>query len=655
MSTFLNMPFRPTEAQQTLLYALKKKGERILFRAETGTGKSFVLAMYAINLDRSKDQSNRPSTTALILVPNPDLAMQYHYWITKVLTPSLKDPSRTERIVQTLFRTNKEAEEQQEKTLRENPNPHIIISTPTRMLDLISQTANAFDIQNLKCIVLDEADDLIQTPDTSSPKKIHHHTPGEILLDWIHDSRTALEIDKSLQIIATSATLNVTFKSYIAEKPWFPIPINVHGILSEKLVYTTPQKADQHVLLVSLRRSPRPELSPDRILIQPARLPPVTLHHNIRINPSRDDESPPQTEYPPNYLAVAAMQRILRETSTQKAIALVPHGASKADFVWACKYFGITNAQELRFNVPSSGCPGGLEPPVLAGGGAIVYVASPKEIRGLDMRNVGIVFITGEFGSIEDYVHIVGRTGRRGPRGQVITLLEDSTENLGMRLTNIAVKLVRTGSRVVEGSFPSIEMDLKALPEDPYEEVRKKAGIVTFTEEVREKEKRERLSMEERNKWLLMEGVDVDMGSTAEKAQEALERPQAFAMEPVKVQKRIDETEPVNIDSNRWRDVLSQSLRSTKERHPRQSIESVIVGSPPKATTMPPEEYVTKEEEESLARGVKKPITEKELPPFPLKPSFPRKQYNAAWKDVQQYYDKLRQENPESSDISVTA
>jgi superfamily II DNA/RNA helicase len=106
MSEFLNSPFTPTEAQQKLLFSLRQEKQHILFRAETGSGKSFILAMYALNLSRSVNQENQPTTTSLILVPNPDLAIQYHYWITQILSTSVKDPQKMARIVQAIYRTN---------------------------------------------------------------------------------------------------------------------------------------------------------------------------------------------------------------------------------------------------------------------------------------------------------------------------------------------------------------------------------------------------------------------------------------------------------------------------------------------------------------------------------------------------------------------
>ena len=506
MSEFLNSPFTPTEAQQKLLFSLRQEKQHILFRAETGSGKSFILAMYALNLSRSMNQENQPTTTSLILVPNPDLAIQYHYWITQILSTSVKDRHKMARIVQAIYRTNERDEELQEQKLHDFPNPHVIISTPTRMLDLIAKNEDAFDISNLSSIIVDEADEIIQPPKKVMTTKIHHRTPGEILLDWIFQKRSVSTNQEFIKFIAISATLSTYFQEFITEKGWVSEQFNSSGLRSSSAVHPTPSTTDHHVILVSLNKSPDPTIQPDRIRIHPARLPHATLQDNVRLKPPlpKDVEPPSSTDYPPNYLAIPALQRILRETSTKKALAIIPHGASKADFVWACHYFGLVGAQELRFSSTEDS----LEPRTGKGDDSIVYVSFLKEVRGLDLKNVEIVFIMGEFGTVEDYVHITGRTGRRRrTHGTVITILEETSENLGQKLLNSAIKLVRTGAKFGDWSLPTIEMDLKALPGDEYEEIRNKAGIVTVTEEVRKKEERERRTSEERKRWLLMQGV----------------------------------------------------------------------------------------------------------------------------------------------------
>ena len=626
-----------------------------------------MLAMYALNLSRSMNQQNRPTTTSLILVPNPDLAIQYHYWITQILGTSVKDPERMAKIVQAIYRTNERDEELQEQKLRDFPNPHIIISTPTRMLDLIAENGDAFDIDNLSSVIVDEADEIIQPPTKVMTSKIHHRTPGEILLDWIFQKRTVSTNQEFMKFIAISATLSTYFREFIIEKGWVSEQFNSSGLQSSSAVHSTPSTTDHHVILVSLNKSSDPTFRPDRIRIQPARLPHATLQDNVRLKPplAKDAEPPSSTDYPPNYLAIPALQRILRETSTKKALAIIPHGASKVDFVWACHYFGLFGAQELRFSSTEDS----LEPRTGKRDDSKLYVSYPKEIRGLDLKSVEIVFIMGEFGTVEDYVHITGRTGRRRrSHGRVITILEETSENLGQKLLNSAIKLVRTGTKFGDWPLPTIEMDLKALPGDEYEKIRNKAGIVTVTEEVRKKEERERRTSEEQKRWLLMQGVcddDVSWISGEDVVGDKVERPESFGMaRSVVREKKIEmvAADPVSTD---WKEALAQSLRESSNGK-QTSDENVIVGGVyPAEAEAPPEEEMerqeTKEVEElkKLEEGEEDIATEdtvgrgdpEPLPPFPSKPPFPREQYRAAWKNVKSYYDKIRDEGSQSTEI----
>jgi superfamily II DNA/RNA helicase len=539
------------------------------------------------------------------------------------------------------------------------------------MLDLIAKNEDAFDISNLSSIIVDEADEIIQPPKKVMTTKIHHRTPGEILLDWIFQKRSVSTSQEFMKFIAISATLSTYFQEFITEKGWVSEQFNSGGLRSSSAVHPTPSTTDHHVVLVSLNKSPDPTIQPDRIRIHPARLPHATLQDNVRLKPplAKDVEPPSSTDYPPNYLAIPALQRILRETSTKKALAIIPHGASKADFVWACHYFGLVGAQELRFSSTEDS----LEPRTGKGDDSIVYVSFLKEVRGLDLKNVEIVFIMGEFGTVEDYVHITGRTGRRRrTHGTVITILEETSENLGQKLLNSAIKLVRTGAKFGDWSLPTIEMDLKALPGDEYEEIRNKAGIVTVTEEVRKKEERERRTSEERKRWLLMQGVGEEDVSwiSVENVGDEVERPESFGMvRSVTRERKIEmiAADPISTD---WKEVLAQSLRESSDGKPTSEENVIFGGLYPTESEAPPEEIIERQktkqveeqtklededEDEDLATEDTVRTNDPEpLPPFPSKPPFPREQYRAAWKNVKSYYDKIRDEGSPSSETAVS-
>jgi len=688
MNSFLRRPFVPTFAQQTLLFRLKEEPDKhVLFRAETGTGKSFIMAMWALNLNRSLDNAivPKPTTTVLIIVPNPDLAIQYYYWISRILSSSFKAMTKIANLVQVFYRGNEDEEERQEQRSRENPHPHIIISTPTRLLDLLHEHAEQFDLDHLKYIFFDEADEIIQPPSPTVKKAIRHVQPGEILLDWIWRKRAAAaEIPQEAQyprLLAVSSTLSYNFKDYMVEKFISKDKIVSEGLQRQSAIQPTPRnKTDHFVILVSLNKSEDPTSTPDRIVIQPALLPRATLHDNIRQRPLPLSLREPaeETEYPPNYLAIPAMQRLLRETGVQKALAIVPHGSSKADFVWACQYFGLIGAEELRFDPDAldqrdlDNTRGRPENPT-------VLVAYTKEIRGLDLKRIDIAFIMGEFGTVEDYVHIAGRTGRHhGQRGAVVTMIEATAADVNQKLMNAAVKIVRTGAKLGQWNIsPKIEVDLKALPGDEFEKIREKRGIVTMTEEVRQKKEREQKAAEERRKWLLMQGVGeiegVNQETGHDMTQERLERPGVFGMSEVLenehyTEKDADdqttespgvvESDPVKID---WKAALSQSLRESsngadvktqdkviieEEEEEEETLESAMVHPAETATLNPIQQSELARYVEAANEHFALDEAEKEHPlgPFPAKPDFPVKEYKEALAAVREHQEKLRNE-----------
>jgi len=661
MSKFLNQPFVPTEAQQKLLLSLKKEEEHVFFRAETGSGKSFILAMHALNRPRSLDASAHPRTSILILVPNPDLAIQYYYWITQVLGTSVGDSDRAAKIVQAFFRTEETEEKAQEERLEKHPVPHIVISTPTRMLDMIASNPNAFDFSCLTNIILDEADDIVVPREQTSSKKIQHRAPGEILLDYLFEKHRTQPSTEFLRLIATSATLSTTFASFIEQKEWVSDPVVTFTLAAPSKVYYTPSNTEQHALMVSLVKSPTPELVPDRFRIKPAFLPYVTLHHKIRTNPPKNPEPPLQTDYPPNYLSISAIQHILRKTGINKAVALIPHGGSKADFVWACHYFGLSGARQLRFSF-SEAEKGYLEPKPIDAGGPILYVSHPKDIRGVDLKNIGIVFVMGEFGSVEDYVHVIGRTGRLRQYGKVITLLEDTMENLEQRMTNVAVKMVRSGAKKTDSKLFETEKDLKALPGDEHEEIRREKGIITITDEVLQKQDRERRAIDDREKWLSMsQGKARGPAFESEEEEEVeLERPASFGMSaPTWTPEETQEDEPKSsVERNSspssvpavdWRVALAQALQEYPNPNPPTSaIDEPLQYEPISTKPTTSGAKLKKVHEDAVflnpATSTPKATVQQVNPsPFPAKPSFPLQQYREAWKGVKEYYAKNKE------------
>ena len=134
----------PTEIQAQSIPALFK-GRDVLAQAQTGTGKTlaFLLpALQQIRTDLSREQG-------LIVAPTRELAKQIAD-VAETLAPALSVD------VLSLI-GGKTIENQLQKLHR---HPHIIIGTPGRLLDHCNR--NSLDLSNVKRVIVDEADQMLQ-------------------------------------------------------------------------------------------------------------------------------------------------------------------------------------------------------------------------------------------------------------------------------------------------------------------------------------------------------------------------------------------------------------------------------------------------------------------------------------------------------------
>lgn len=136
---------RPTDIQfKSIGHILD--GEDVMAIAQTGTGKTAAFAIPTIEIiDRSRGKYDKKGIKCLVLVPTRELAKQ----IATVYREIGKLTS-----VKSFGLFGGVEQEQQIKTL--NNGVDILVATPGRMFDLISQ--GAIDLSHLKFLVLDEAD-----------------------------------------------------------------------------------------------------------------------------------------------------------------------------------------------------------------------------------------------------------------------------------------------------------------------------------------------------------------------------------------------------------------------------------------------------------------------------------------------------------------
>lgn len=163
--------------QQAIPILLKEKGRDFLGLAQTGTGKT---AAFGLPLLEAMDISLR-RTQALVLAPTRELGQQIATQIQAF--SKYMDGLR----VQVVY--GGASIVPQMKALKNTP--HIVIATPGRLLDLINR--KAVDLSNIKHVVFDEADEMLNMGFREDIDLILSYTEGQ-KSTWLFSATMAPEI-----------------------------------------------------------------------------------------------------------------------------------------------------------------------------------------------------------------------------------------------------------------------------------------------------------------------------------------------------------------------------------------------------------------------------------------------------------------------------
>lgn len=136
----------PTAVQEKAI-PLAIEGKDLFITSATGTGKTLA---YALPLLHRLLETTKPGSglQALIILPTRELATQIHKTIQQVASFTF---------FQSLLVTGGEGLKEQAAKLRKNPD--IVIGTPGRLVEHWKK--NQFDLNNLKILVLDETDRIL--------------------------------------------------------------------------------------------------------------------------------------------------------------------------------------------------------------------------------------------------------------------------------------------------------------------------------------------------------------------------------------------------------------------------------------------------------------------------------------------------------------
>lgn len=125
-------------------------GRDILGAAETGSGKTLAFLLPAVELLCNMKFKPRNGTGVILIAPTRELALQ----IFGVANELMKNHSQTYGIV--MGGANRKAEAQ--KLVK---GVNLLVATPGRLLDHLQNT-QGFNFKNLKVLVIDEADRILE-------------------------------------------------------------------------------------------------------------------------------------------------------------------------------------------------------------------------------------------------------------------------------------------------------------------------------------------------------------------------------------------------------------------------------------------------------------------------------------------------------------
>ncbi|KAI5690899.1 DEAD [Leishmania braziliensis] len=427
---------RLTELQGALV-PLLLKGKHVIAHSETGTGKSFGIAL-AIANRIIRDQLNYRLHT-VVLVPTEELALQYDKWLRHF-------GGCTSQVVQAAI-DSIPLEEQLAKL--HNIQPHVLVGTPQRMGDILRLSPSVLGERlrrKVDCVVLDEADMIIHANIVYGRQRLS----GANLVDRLFRNRRE---EVPAQLVAASATVDsvtaqtlntwtrndrtvrlttsfvehtipstIQFYFFGASTAY---PLEKCLLLSLQLICR--QRPDARILLFTEDERiaevctllTSAEVDREMRRVAPGALPPTkmfaaALHALPRSAPSTHTMASHDPDNP-----VSHRRRPHTTTAKQEVPANPAHGRGSV-------YEDVRAHQVIRQHgdvyVKNNSSLSRLNE-----GKLVVGVGSLNSSRGLHVNGITHVILYGACPSAACFVHCAGRTGRMGAEGDVLVLYPPSS------------------------------------------------------------------------------------------------------------------------------------------------------------------------------------------------------------------------------------
>ena len=211
---------QPTEVQERLI-PLIQKGKSVVGQSQTGTGKTHTFLLPLMDrIDPKKDE-----VQVVVTAPSRELATQIYQAARQIA--GFSDPEI--RVTNFVGGTDK----QRQLSRLKNQQPHLVIGTPGRILDMINE--QALDVHTAQAFVVDEADMTLDMGFLTEVDQIAGRLP------------------ERLQILVFSATIPEKLRPFLRKYLQNPIieEIKPKAVISETienwLISTKGRKPEQHI------------------------------------------------------------------------------------------------------------------------------------------------------------------------------------------------------------------------------------------------------------------------------------------------------------------------------------------------------------------------------------------------------------------------
>jgi superfamily II DNA/RNA helicase len=412
--------FKELTPVQSQSYEYVFRGDDVVARSRTGTGKTFAFGLPLIEKVVAEGSSNqRGQPLVLILEPTRELAVQVAQELSSVCR---KHRMRVEAIYGGVSFMA------QERALRDNVD--FLVATPGRLLDHISR--GTVNLSKVRHVVLDEGDTMLEMGFQQDVESIlmSVKTPGEAaqkaakksLQDkedfYSDDDDDFLGKDK-LESLSSASQRDVQMLLFSATMPAWICK------LTDKLM-----------------RSP---VFLDAVQEGETRLAATITHYSIPLPRLQDRRLAVKSYVEDLILTKGAGGQTIVFTNTKE----------EADDLLGSGCFGLLKSQVLHGDIGQSSRQATIR--AFKEGKLDVLVATDVAARGLDIAGVDLVVHTAPPQDSDSYVHRSGRTGRAGRSGTAVMLYSGPEERkLRMLQSELNFKFIHssapTPQQVMEAS-----------------------------------------------------------------------------------------------------------------------------------------------------------------------------------------------------------